>query len=121
MILFYEKATGKIVGTIDGRVHQEEHLKMWVGDKDKTGRIVIQWKPTGKETITIREVPVYEEFVDEEGFTETRQSGVKKYKDRSVDYEPDHPQKKLFMDIENGGLNVYKYKINLKTKELELK
>jgi len=43
MIIFYEKSTGKIVGTIDGRVHGEDHLRMWVGDENN-GRIVLQWK-----------------------------------------------------------------------------
>lgn len=44
MILFYEKETGKIIGNIEGRIHDESHLRMWIGDKDKTERIVCQWK-----------------------------------------------------------------------------
>ena len=46
MILFYEKETGKIFGTIDGRVHQEEQLKMYsdsgVG-KENIGKYIIGW------------------------------------------------------------------------------
>ena len=30
MIIFYDKTTGKIIGTIQGRVHTKEHLNMWI-------------------------------------------------------------------------------------------
>jgi hypothetical protein len=45
MIIFYEKKTGRIIGTISGRIHPKEHIKMWVGDKDKTERLVVNWVP----------------------------------------------------------------------------
>lgn len=48
MIIFYEKKTGKIIGTIQGRVHSKEHLNMWIGDKSETGRLVVNWKPGKK-------------------------------------------------------------------------
>lgn len=58
MIIFYTK-TGEIIGNIEGRVHGEEHLKMWVGED--TERIVCQWekrdgefKPTIQEDIFIK-------------------------------------------------------------------
>jgi hypothetical protein len=43
MILFYNKKNGEIFGTIDGRVHNEEQLKMYVSnDKDmEIGKYVI--------------------------------------------------------------------------------
>lgn len=43
MIIFYEKETGNIVGTVHGRIHPESELKMWIGDKEKTERIICQW------------------------------------------------------------------------------
>jgi len=43
MMIFYEKDTGKIVGTVNGRIHSPEEMRMWVGDKAKTERIVCQW------------------------------------------------------------------------------
>lgn len=43
MIIFYDKKTGQIVGTIQGRIHSKAHLKMWVGDETKTKRIIINW------------------------------------------------------------------------------
>jgi len=47
MILFFDKKTGRIFGTINGRVHDEEQMKMQissndVSDKD-TGKYVIGW------------------------------------------------------------------------------
>ena len=42
-MIFYEKDTGRIVGTVNGRIHSPEEMKMWVGDKSKTDRIVCQW------------------------------------------------------------------------------
>lgn len=42
MIIFYDKDTGKIKGTIDGRIHKEDHLRMWIGEN--TGRIICNWK-----------------------------------------------------------------------------
>lgn len=43
MMIFYEKDTGRIVGTVNGRIHSPEEMNMWVGDKDKTERIICQW------------------------------------------------------------------------------
>jgi len=82
MIIFYNKTTGKIVGTIDGRIHREEHLKMWVGNKEETDRIIVNWKKTGKE------------------------------------FEPDHKQKDLFIELDKKQSDIYKYRVDLKTKEL---
>jgi len=36
--------TGEIIGNIDGRIHDESHLKMWIGSKDDTDRVICQWK-----------------------------------------------------------------------------
>ena len=45
MMIFYDRQSGEIVGTVKGRVHSPEEMKMWVGDKDTTERIVCEWKP----------------------------------------------------------------------------
>jgi hypothetical protein len=47
MILFYNQ-TGKIIGTINGRIHGEDHLKMWIGNKDETRRLVVNWIKTSE-------------------------------------------------------------------------
>jgi hypothetical protein len=46
MIFFYDKKTGEIAGTIEGRIHTEDHSKMWIGDPKQVDRIVIEWKPS---------------------------------------------------------------------------
>jgi hypothetical protein len=43
MIIFFKKDTGRIIGTIEGRVHGEMHLKQWVGNKEETERLIVQW------------------------------------------------------------------------------
>jgi hypothetical protein len=43
MIIFFNKTSGKIIGMIEGRIHQSEHLKEWVGDREKNDRLVIEW------------------------------------------------------------------------------
>jgi hypothetical protein len=45
MIVFYDNQTGEVVGTIEGRIHPEIHLEMFMGDRDRTSRIVCNWKP----------------------------------------------------------------------------
>ena len=86
MIIFYEKATGKIVGTIDGRIHSEDHLRMWMGDREKNDRIVVNWKVVGKEKAKVagEEVNIW---------------------------EPDHEQKELMAGIDNGNKNILDYKV----------
>lgn len=37
------KDTGKIKGTIEGRIHGDMHLNQWIGDREKTNRLVVNW------------------------------------------------------------------------------
>lgn len=41
MIIFYNKSTHEIIGTIDGRVHSEQQLKMFIGDPKEVDKIII--------------------------------------------------------------------------------
>lgn len=91
MIVFYDKETGIITGTIGGRVNSPEEFNMWVGDKEKTDRIIIQWKSTGTA-------------VDKEG---------NKYE---TDFVPDHPQKEICAQFDKRSMSVYEYKIDLADK-----
>lgn len=93
MIIFYDKNTGRIVGSIAGRVNSADEMKMWVGDPKTTERVVITWKP------------------------------VKEHRDLmgrifKVDFEPDHSQKEIMGEIEKNGLAIYDYDIDLKDKKL---
>jgi hypothetical protein len=43
MIIFYNKQTGRIIGTIEGRIHSDEQLKMWIGSREDNDRLVFDW------------------------------------------------------------------------------
>jgi len=55
MILFYNKKTGNIFGTIDGRVHNEKQLNNYIVDKSieekEIGKFVIGWIQKGGKQI----------------------------------------------------------------------
>ena len=105
MIIFYDKKTGYITGTIDGRINTPEELNMWVGDPKDTSRIVISWKPVM--------------FFDKDN----KKVDPIKERDKvfAAEFHPDHPQKELIQTFDNKKLEVLKYKVNLKTMKLELK
>ena len=97
MINFYSK-DGSITGTFNGRIHSEQHLKMWIGEKGETERIVVNWK------------------------------AVKDYKDEkgnviAQDFEPDcsEDQKQIYFDIDKNPSDIFKYKVDIKSKKLILK
>jgi hypothetical protein len=43
MIIFFNKTSGKIIGIIEGRIHESEHLNEWIGDLKNNDRLIIQW------------------------------------------------------------------------------
>jgi len=100
MIIFFNKKTGDIVGAIEGRIHSQEHFNMWVGGKNETDRIVVNWKPVKwynqKGEIVSKDSP--------DVFT--------------ADFEPEHSQKDLFILFDEKPVEVYNYKVDLKTKQL---
>ena len=54
MILFYNKKTGEIFATIDGRVHNEHALSCYVNnglDKKDIGKYIIGWIEKGDKKI----------------------------------------------------------------------
>lgn len=101
MILFYDKTTGKIEGTIDGRVHPKEHLNMWVGDKDQTERIIINWKPV--------------RYYDKAGYVISEDNLQDRY---TADFEPEHEQKDLFVAFEKREDKLTNYRVDITTKTL---
>ena len=136
MIYFYDKETGKIVGTIDGRVHSKAHLKMWIGDRDKTERVIVPWKVEKKEKIK-REVNVKvpvsnEDIVDKKKGTyksyvkfdyswdEPRPYKVVKKKKEMMRniWKPDSQQVDLFQDFDRRRKRIMDYRFDLKTKKL---
>lgn len=99
MIIFYNKNTGLIEGTIDGRVHGEQHLKMWVGDPKETDRIVIQWEPV-------------------KWFDRLGNEVAKEAPDiAAVGYSVNHEQAELILEFEKDRGKLYQYKIDPETKK----
>jgi len=136
MIYFYDKETGKIVGTIEGRVHSEAHLKMWIGDRDKTERVIVPWKVEKKEEIE-REVNVKAPVTDEDivdkkkgtyksyvkidySWDEPRPYKIVKKKKKMMKniWKPDNKQTDLFQDFDRRRKKIRDYKFDLKTKKL---
>jgi len=118
MMIFYNKTTGAIVGTIGGRVHSPQEKEMWVGDIKETDRIVVEWSPTG---------PEYDAEINEEQFTQIgvnernqpilKREIIKKPVKRREN-EPQTTQKELFKLFDKNSMEVYKYKVNTVSKEL---
>lgn len=120
MIIFYEKATGKIVGTIDGRIHGQEHAKMWIGNKDETDRLVIQWKSIGKKVKTIEREVEIGEAVDDDGFFQPITKRIKE-KIEVTESEPNienEEQKEIFKILDKNSMAVYDFIVDVKSKRL---
>lgn len=101
MIVFYLKETGKILGTIDGRSHDESHLKMNIpSEEGQTEKIIINWKPVKYYDVNGIEINPIEE----------------KDKIYTADFEPDHEQKEIIVDIETGKKRITNFKIDPETK-----
>ena len=42
MIIFYNNKTGKITGTVEGRIHKEHNI--WVIHNEDTDRLIFEWE-----------------------------------------------------------------------------
>lgn len=119
MIIFVDKSTHKIIGTINGRVHNEAQLKMFIGDKETTERVVFPWvqKIDGVEEVT-------KEIMEEAG---QDLEGNKLYKKTTVKdkivkkhWEPDFKDKELLIDFDRGRKKISNYLFDLETREFIL-
>lgn len=116
MIIFYNKTDGNIEGVIEGRMHGSDQLKAWIGDPKEIGRIVIQWDKTNiREEIIERDLEVGS--VGEDGFYRSAMKRVKQ-KVTKFDLEPIGKQKKIYLELDKDQMKAYKYKVDVKTKEL---
>jgi len=95
MIIFYEPDTGVIRGTIEGRLHNDQEIAMdQVSDGKQMAKLVIQWIP---------------KFAHVDMNTGEL---------LGTEYEPDHFQKELFIELDKRPVNVYNYRVDLSTKLL---
>lgn len=107
MIIFYDRKTGEIVGSVNGRMHGEDHLKMWVGDK--TERLIVQWKPFKYYDKNKNIIP--NECVD--ALYENGDPIVV-----AADFEPDSDQKEIYIELDKKPFDIYKYSVDIKTLKL---
>ena len=110
MIIFYDKKTGVVKGTIEGRIHNEDHLKMWIGDKEKNGRLVVNWKPI-KEKVKI---PVKELRVTDMKTGKVEEVTIgSKTEERVKEFVPDCDFPEIIIDFENRTKKIGDYRVRL--------
>lgn len=112
MIIFFNKKTGDIVGTIDGRIHRQDHLNMWIGDNEETERLIVDWKPVKWFDMNGNQIP--EDCLDACDENGRKLACV-------ADFEPNHPQKELFVDIEKRISHINEFKLDVSSKRLIFK
>jgi len=119
MIIFFNKKTKEIIGTIHGRVHNETQLKMTIRSeslsKDEVGRYVVPFKTKFR----IVEQPITElRMVDEKTKrVEEVVIGKKKVK-QGAGMIPDVPFDTLIYDFESGKKRIYDYVIKLENRKV---
>lgn len=69
MILFYDKRTGEIFATVDGRVHNESQLNCYVDNgigKENIGKYIIGWieNSSGKMEYNMDKFELLQKFED---------------------------------------------------------
>jgi len=75
MIIFYNKKTGEVFGTVDGRVHGREELSVKINNgipEEDVGRMIIGWEDTGKTVVETEEKERYEAVEDTEFYKKVR-------------------------------------------------
>jgi hypothetical protein len=120
MIIFYDKKTGNIVGTIDGRIHSDTQKKMWIGNQKEVSRKIIEFKPINEREEIIEEDAVVGYGIDDEGFETPIFKKIKR-KNKVCDFEPDcnnTTQKNILIDIDRKRKHIKNFKIDLKTLDL---
>ena len=120
MIIFFFLLTGVIAGTIDGRVHTDAQLKMWIGDKHTNERIVIPWTKIIDSEKEIEAERMQEAGKDMQGNMLFRKVKIKE-KVYQSHFEPEHTQKELIIALDKGKESILDYAIDVKTKMLVAK
>lgn len=113
MIIFYNKKTGAIIGTVDGRIHDKDAditIRPQGVPKEDIGKEIIKFKSIYGE---VEEPEMGLQLVDKEKQTFKQvQIGTKMVK-KVVDMIPDVSYKDLISDFEKGKKSIYDYKVKL--------
>ena len=117
MIIFYNKKTGRIFSKIDGRVHNKKILACKVSDstiKDNDiAKMIIGYQETNIEEEVEKVSKEKKQVLD---FTVEVETKEKAKKTKNIKHNGD---KFDFLDKIDNGENIFDYKINIKTKELD--
>ena len=108
MIVYFQKSDGKITGHTDGRVHNDEHIKSYVGDSSKIDRLIINWEAVKWFTKQGDELP-------KDCLTACDENGYLLL--YSTEFKP-KKQIKIFEELEKKPFNIYDYKVDVKTRKL---
>ena len=115
MIIFYNKKTGNIFGKIDGRVHTEERLKMWIQPSNVAKKDIVKYVVPFKPNLVEEEVPITEWRMVDEKTKKVKKVVVRKEKQmvtRGV--KPAVPFADFIYDFESGKRFIHDYKVKLK-------
>ena len=111
MILFYNKKTGEIFGTIAGRVHNEDGMKMSIDNgigEENVGKMIIGWEETNETEEIEAEV---ENLVDVGGGLFKKEK-VKEKRTRSKNMEHNMDKFELLQEFESiSEVSPLNYKI----------
>lgn len=117
MIIFYNKNNGEILGDVKGRFYDDiDSINMTFSDVSNSD-IVKYVIPFKEKTRFVKGI------IDIKRFNlKTKRMGIEqvnfKKKVKIKELLPDVPFAELVLSIEGGKENLYKYKIDLKTKQL---
>lgn len=119
MIIFYEPTTGIIRGTVDGRIHSDDHFKM---DCKGCMRLIFQYRGVKwyDKTGNVVDPETQKDSIYAADFEPFLMSLRNKEDPTSMDhYTPlEEQQKELIMKFDSRTANVYDYKVDLETKSL---
>jgi hypothetical protein len=95
MIIFYKRSTGEIVGTVEGRLHPEHHLKISMQNSHEAeiGKFIVTWKPVQFYNRQGKIVPPTSKTV------------------YTADYVPNHKSQYLFQLFEKEPQKIREYKV----------
>ena len=115
MIIFYDKRTGEIYGTVNGRVHTQDQIdKLLIRPSEVDEKFIGKFIPLIEPIFEEIEVPIKEQRVvdQQSGRVETVIIGVEKRKiGRGCEFKGKHGI--LFTEIDAGRDSITRYKIRL--------
>ena len=115
MIIFYNKKTKEIFGTIEGRVHSDDVLKNAFIKPSKVKKEDIDKYVVPYEKVLVeKEIPITELRITDKKLGKVEKVVVGKKKEMvSQGLKPVGPLKDLITEFEKGKKNIYDYKVKL--------